>query len=280
MMQKPVLKVIFFIMLSLSQITYASSFKPGQTVFVGFPAANSKDDAYIVGLVRKQLASGNYQITVLDYVKGHDYGLSCVPIAEDEHGQAKEVAWDMWTDRKQLYGKGMQYQVPKDHVFKLRTGQFNFIERNNLYVSYSRWKSNAPIMPLEQFDAMIEKAGSIDLKEVTPALELAKKERQSYYESAYGRPFWPYETIVHLNQLTKEIEGILKADETLTQLWKSQPRNWDAINQSSKYYFLIDAIDKILQDAAYQVTEDGMEKVSPEILSELKNRLTQLGIKY
>lgn len=266
--------------LAFFSLAEAKTFNKGDTIMVAYPAANIKDDAYIIGLVRKRLSNGDYQISVLDYVKGHDYGLSCVPIAEDEFGQAKEVAWEMWSDKTKLFGKGMQYQVKQKDVRKLQTGQFWFIDRNNLYVSYSRWRSNSPIMPIEKFDMMIKKAQSHGLSAMLPALKLAKMERQSYYDSQVGRPFWPYETIEGLDKVLKQVSLLLAEDAKLNQLWRASKRDWDTINASTEHFFLVDAFDKIVLDAAYQVTEEGMEKADPKKVTSVKQSLTNLGVKY
>lgn len=268
-------------LLLTSPLLLAKDFQPGDTVMVAYPANNIKDDAYIIGLVRKQIENGDYQISVLDYVKGHDYGISCVPIRENEFGEAtQEVVWDMWTDRTQLYGKGMQYIVPKANVRKLQSGQFDFIERNNLYVTYSRWKSNAPIMTLDQFDMAITKAKSLDLEGLIPALQLAKKERESYYESEIGRPYWPYETIPKLNAVLAEVIELLKSDKALDALWRNKRNRGKNLKEATtQEYFLVDALDKILFDATYESVKDGTEKVEPELLEEFKSRLRFLGAK-
>ncbi len=253
-----------------------ANFKVGESVFVAFPAANIKDDAFIVGLVTKRLENGDYQIRVLDYMQGHDYSLSCVPIREDAFGQATEVAWEYWTDTTKLYTKGMQYQVSQENVQNLQTGKFNFIERNNILTRYLRWKSNAPIMPMDSFYSMIEKAQKIGLDGMIPAIELAQKERRSYYDSQNGRPFWPYETIPALNKVLEHIIVLLEEDTQLNTLWRTHPKDWDSIKQSSRTYFLIRTIDKIVGDSSNQVTEDGMEKVDPVVLSQFKERLVFL----
>ncbi|BBP43782.1 hypothetical protein [Thiosulfativibrio zosterae] len=266
--------------LTLNATAWAKDFLPGETVMVAYPANNIKDDAYIIGLVRQQVKNGDYQISVLDYVKGHDYGISCVPIRENELGQAtNEVVWEMWTDRTQLFGKGMQYIVPQANVRKLQTGQFDFIERNNLYITFSRWKSNAPIMTLDQFDIAMAKAKSLGLSELVPALVLAKKERESYYEPGIGRPYWPYEAVPKLNDLMADVITTLKSDKQLNQLWRQKSRDWKNKTISTQHYFLIEALDKILFDASYESAEDDLDKVDPAVLKQFRERLRILGAK-
>lgn len=274
------MKKYFLIWIAILSITFIlpakADFKPGDTVFVSFPASNIKDDAFIVGLVKKRLENGDYQIRVLDYMQGHDYSLSCVPIKEDEFGQATEVVWEAWEDRTKLYRKGMQYQVSQENVTSHQSGKFNFIERNNLLISYLRWHSNAPVFPIHLFHSMIERSEESGLSGFVPSLKLAKQERKSYYDSQNNRPFWPYETIYPLNNVLERIVILLETDSNLNALWRSSPRNWAEIKKTSKTYFLIKTIDKIVRDAGYQLTESGMEKVDPVILEEFKKRLTFL----
>ena len=67
----------------------AQTFQLGETVFVGLPSINIKDDAFIIGEVTKQLDNGDYQIKVQDYVEGHDYGAFCQPVAVVEGDSGK-----------------------------------------------------------------------------------------------------------------------------------------------------------------------------------------------
>lgn len=258
-----------------SPAVLAVDYKIGDTIMVAYPAENIKDDAYIIGLVRQQTENGDYQISVLDYVQGHDYGISCVPIRENELGEAtQEVVWELWTDTTKLYGKGMQYIVPKANVRKLQTGQYDFIDRNNLYITYSRWKSNAPVMSLEQFDIAIAKAQSLGLKGFVPALQLAKKEREAYYEADIGRPYWAYESIPLLNVVLGDVVDLLKADKALNKLFRDKPfRNSKLKELTTEQYFLVDAIDKIIFDAAYEAVKDGTEQIDPKVFAQFQERL-------
>lgn len=262
-------------------ITLSPSFKVGETVLVEFAKPTIKDDAYIIGIVTKQLEQGDYQIRVQDYIEGHDYGLSCVPIAVTSSGDAtEESAWELWKDTKQLSTDGLEYVVPGEKVMELGKGKMRFIDRYNIYISYSRWKSNAPVMPVEKMESTQAEARFIGMNGILPALKLAQLERVAYYDPENGRPFWPYESVPLLLPVMNRINQLLTEDSQLKQLWQNPLRDRRAIEQSMKYYFLIDAIDKILRDAGYLIEDVLMEKADPKSLKQLTQQLKAIeGLK-
>lgn len=253
------------------------SFQIGETVLVAFPKPTIKDDAYIIGLVTKKLEKGDYQIRVQEFVEGHDYGLSCVPIAVNETGQETgESGWELWQDTKRLSVNGLEYVVPKENVLKLSSGKLLFIDRYNVYISYSRWKSNAPVMPVEKLESTQSEARSVRMNGILPALKLAQQERVAYYDPQNGRPFWPYESVPLLLPVIENIHQLLTENVSLKALWKSSPRNWHDIEKSMEAYFLIDAIDKILRDARYLVEDESIEKADSKALKLLQQQLKSI----
>jgi len=270
--------LIFWLLSSTAQAAALSSlspsFKLGETVLVAFPKPTIKDDAYIIGIVTQKLTKGDYQILVQEFVDGHDYGLSCVPIVVNEQGQTTgDSGWELWKDTKHLSTEGLEYIVPGESVMKLGKGKLLFIDRYNIYISYSRWKSNAPVMPVEKLVSTQAEADSIRMTEILPALILAQRERMAYYDPQNGRPFWPYETVPLLLPVIAQIQSDLTEDIPLQRLWKSQPRDWETIQQSMRIYFLIDAMDKILKDANDLIEDEGMVKANPQALKKLKQQL-------
>ncbi|MBD3612856.1 MAG: hypothetical protein HUJ13_10695 [Hydrogenovibrio crunogenus] len=253
-------------------------FKVGDTVLVGFPSTNIKDDAYIIGIVQKITPKGNYQISVRDFVEGHDYGLSCVPIAVDSAGnETGQSGWEMWDNTKQLTSDGLQYIVPADNVVKLAKGQMNFIDRYNVYITYSRWKSNVPVMSIDRLESAEAEARYANISEMIPAFEIAKLDRASYFDSTNGRPYWPYESVPHLTKLMDHIIALLKNKPEINQLWRAEKRDWAKINQSMETYFLIDALDKAVDDAYFLLNEESIDKADTKALKRLKEQLKYLG---
>lgn len=272
-----VVSVLFNPVQASNLSTLSPSFDIGETVLVAFPKPTIKDDAYIIGIVTKNLESGDYQIRVQEFVEGHDYGLSCVPIAVDETGQAtQDSGWDLWQDTKYLSVDGLEYQVPGEKVMNLNKGKLLFIDRYNIYISYSRWKSNAPVMPVEKLLSTQDEAKSIGMLDILPALKLAQLERIAYYDPKNGRPFWPYESVSRLLPVISNIHHQLASQPDLAQLWKAYPRDWHEINQSMKQYFLIDAIDKILRDARYLIDGEALDKADPKAFKLLKQQLKSI----
>lgn len=254
----------------------AASFKLGETVFVAFPNPNIKDDAFIIGKVSRVTDKGDIQVAVLDYVEGHDYGSSCVPISKNaQQDQGLGAGWELWSDTTKLDTKLLEYVVPKDKVMKLDSGRLYFVERNNVYIVFGRWKSDAPMLTLERMDRAIREAKTAGLDAMQPAFELAKLHRQSFYGD-FGRPLMAFESIAPLNTALGEAMAIMQAQPTLAKLWRDKPRNWEVIGQSTHDYFMVEAIDKLVEDAQNQLYEDGLESADANVLAEMKARLQQL----
>ena len=267
---------LLILMLSVTQGVKASDFVKGETVFVAFPATNIKDDAFIIGKVTAITDKGDYQVAVLDYVEGHDYGSSCVPISKYETtDQGMGNGWEIWTDTTKLDTQQLEYVVPKEKVLKLAYGKLFFVERNNVFIVFGRWKSDAPVLTLDRLDQAISQAKSAGLSEMQPAFELAKLHRQSYYGD-FERPLMPYESIAPLNKALKTVLEYLAADPRLEALWRANPRDWKAISETTKHYFLVEAIDKLVRDAKNAIYEDGVEQADATSLAELKERLSIL----
>ncbi|MBN2865519.1 MAG: hypothetical protein JXK16_05875 [Thiotrichales bacterium] len=267
---------LLILMLSVTQGVKASDFVKGETVFVAFPATNIKDDAFIIGKVTAITDKGDYQVAVLDYVEGHDYGSSCVPISKYETtDQGMGNGWEIWTDTTKLDTQQLEYVVPKEKVLKLAYGKLFFVERNNVFIVFGRWKSDAPVLTLDRLDQAISQAKSAGLSEMQPAFELAKLHRQSYYGD-FERPLMPYESIAPLNKALKTVLEYLAADPRLEALWRANPRDWKAISETTKHYFLVEAIDKLVRDAKNAIYEEGVEQADATSLAELKERLSIL----
>ena len=254
----------------------AADYAIGETVFVAFPASNIKDDAFIIGKVTAVTDKGDYQVSVLDYVEGHDYASSCVPISKfANQDQGLGAGWELWQDTTKLDTKRLEYVVPKESVLKLAYGKLYFVERNNVYIVFGRWKSDAPMLTLDRMDQAISQAKSAGLLEIEPAFELAKMHRNSYYGD-FNRPLMPYESIAPLNIALTAVFKHFKDDPKFESLWRAKTRDWEAIGESTRYYFLAEAINKVVQDARNALSYEGVEQAEHSELQALKVNLKRL----
>lgn len=270
-----ILSLIFMVFVSSN--SQAKTFKIGDTIIVAFPANDIKSDAYMIGIVRKITVNGDYQISVRDFVDGHDYGLSCTPIALDSAGvETAQSGWEIWTDTRNPMHKQLELIVPAEKAMKLSTGKLMFIERYNIYITYSRWKSNAPIMTIGRIESVKDAAIEVGISAINPAFDIAILDRNSYFDPNIGRPYWPYESIKPLTVLLEHVQNILDNNKRLNQLWSAKNRDWVEIEKDMETYFLLDAIDKVVTDAKYLLNEDGLEKANAEDLALLKKQLQQL----
>lgn len=269
---------IFVILLSfVATKSMSGNFKVGSTVFVAYPAANIKDDAFIIGKVNKIMPNGDFKISVLDYVEGHDYGVSCVPMVkyEVQSGDAAADVWQLWTDTTKLEKEKLDYLVSKNDVLDLGYGKSHFIERNNLYIVFGRWKSDAPMLNIGRVVEAEKQARLNGLKDMIPAFELVKLHRMSFYGD-FGRPLQSFESIPFLVDALSEINALFQADEILKMHWFAKSRDWEILSKNTRLYFLVEAIDKIVDDAKNQLYADGIEQAAPKDLEQLKNYIIKL----
>lgn len=272
-------KALLVMSLTFANQAYADSFRVGETVFVAYPAGNIKDDAFIVGKIQGINDKGDYQISVLDFVEGHDYGVSCVPMIKQENAQSVGSeygqGWDLWQDTKTLEKETLDYVVSKADVMKLGNGKRFFIERNNLYIVIGRWKSDAPMLTIDRLIRAEQEAVDNNMEALLPALALVKLHRASFY-GEYGRPMQPFETIALLNKTLSAVLKLFAEDPILHRVWLSRDRDWKKISEDMRLYFLVDAMDKIVADAIKQQYQEGVEQAGEPALKTLKSYLSQL----
>ena len=258
---------------------YAIQFSVGDTLFVAYPSANIKEDAFIIGKVTRIDKKGDYQISVIDYVEGHDYGLSCVPMIKGQPGKAAGSVygegWEIWKDKTVLEAEKLDYLVSQKNVMTVEEGKHLFIERNNLYIVFGRWKSDAPMLTIDRIERAEREAVGAGIDNILPAFQLVKLHRKSFY-GAYGRPYQSFETIKPLTVLLDSILSLLDQDPALNKAWRSKQRDWSVLSKDQRAYFLIEAIDKAVTDARDQLFEEGVEQAGLELVNGLKNRLKLL----
>jgi hypothetical protein len=276
---KLLLKTAVAMSLCMTSGVYADSFKIGETIFVAYPSGNVKDDAFIVGQVKGINEKGDYQISVIEFVEGHDYGLSCVPMIKNQskHITTSEYgsSWELWKDTTTLEKENLDYLVSQKEVMKLGVGKHLFIERNNLYIVFGRWKSDAPMLTIDRLGRAEKEAAENQMQGMLPALALVKLHRSSFY-GEYGRPMMSFESIEPLNTLLSAVLETFSQDPALKTTWQARKRDWPKISADMRSYFLIEAIDKIVADATHQQYVQGVEKAGEKALNTLKYQLSQL----
>ncbi len=268
--------VLFLWLMIVGTTAQAKVFKVGETVFVAYPSDNIKDDAFIIAKVTSINEENDYIISVIEYVEGHDYGLSCVPMVKKSAPNSEvspyDEAWDVWKDTTVLE-KELVYLVSAKEVMRLSEGKHLFIERNNLYIVFGRWKSDAPMLTADRLEQAEHEAVSARIEILIPALQLAKQHRRSFYDELH-RPYLLEQTMVPLSQLLSSIHQLFEQDKELKAAWFRFRK--DRKNIVGRHYFLIEAIDKIVEDASEQLYEEGLEKVSPKLIQDFKSKLNFL----
>jgi len=162
----------------------------------------------------------------------------------------------------------LDYLVKKESVMKLGYGKTKFIERNNLYIVFGRWLSDAPMLNIDRINMAVKTAKLNGLEAMEPAFELAKLQRKAFY-GKNGRPLYAFETVKPMVEVMQRVEALFKEDPKLKTLWYQRPRNWEVLNQDTRRYFLVQAIDKLVEDAWNQAYEEGLEKADAEDVKKL-----------
>jgi len=85
-----------------------------------------------------------------------------------------------------------------------------------------------------------------------------------------------FESIAPMVKTLKTVEKYINEDPSFKKQWFAKNRDWKVISKSTKLYFLMQAVDKILSDAKDLILEDGIEKAAPEDLKQLNHYINIL----
>lgn len=252
-------------------------FKVGDQVMVFFPSPDIQKDAFILGIVKGYLPDGRVRLQVTDYVEGHDYGLSCEPLPPEDVSSEYGPGWQKWEDPGKLR-QDIEYAVPADKLMPAGDGRMYAVSRNNIWTKFARWLSDAPVLYVDELAQVKEEAKQLGLAELEVPFELAIAHRQAFY-APVGHPYWPYEVVPRLVPLLNKVQALLNNDPQLKHYFFAKKRDWKKINQSTYLLFTIRALDKIVHDAHNVLYEEGMDKVDPKVLRQVKQQLKALGVK-
>jgi hypothetical protein len=272
------LGVLLFALMATTQMARAETFRPGEQVMVFLPSPDIQNDAFIVGIIKGRLPDGRYRIKVTDYVKGHDYGLSCEPLPPANAGSEYGKGWEKWDDTRRL-DPNIEYAVPADKLMPVGKGHHYAISRNNVWTRFARWLSDAPVLYVEDLEQARKELKALGLDGLDVPFQLAIAHRKTFY-SPLGSPYWPHEVLPRLVPLLDRVQAVLDAHPELKKAYFAKPRPWDSIRKSTFMLFTLRAIDKIVHDAHYVLYEEDAEKNGdPKTIEAIKQRLRALGVR-
>ncbi len=270
--------LVLLLLVAASPWVMAAAFKPGDLVMVFLPAPDIQNDAFIVGIIKGRLPDGRYRIKVTDYVKGHDYGLSCEPLPPKEVSSEYGKGWEKWDDTRRL-NPNIEYAVPADKLMPVGKGHHYAISRNNIWTRFARWLSDAPVLYVDELEQARTELKPLGLEALDTPFQLAIAHRKAFY-SPLGSPYWPHEVLPHLIPLLDQVQSVLDAHPELKRVYFAKPRPWKAIRQDMFLLFSVRAIDKIVHDAANVLYEEDAEKHGdPRVMAAVKQRLRALGVR-
>lgn len=227
-------------LLIISMPCLAADFSVGDRVWIDMPAANINDDAYGEGKIIAFIDKKTTRVFVQSITtsKAFSSGVACAPsLNERAAWQTPEVLRTQET-KNFLNAQLMPWTI----------GYNRYYERQNWLHTFLKWKDHHPVIERSQLveDQRIARSrGMEDLVSVS-ALMLMD------YDSNQGENFHIYpliERVPRTTQLLTHIQNTFKQHPKLKQLWFTLKRDEARLNQSSYHFFMIQAIDKIVEDA-------------------------------
>lgn len=156
----------FCLALVLSGTAFADPFKVGERVFIPLYSQNLLDDGYADGLIQKVNPDGTVDISLSDVVNGKDktmYG-TCSPSGGSDQIMTAQSAKVHEIVR----------EVPTDKILPWTTGQFQYVERENLSTTIQRWLGSGMAITPNTLDIADRRARELDLPRVRLVVAMAK----------------------------------------------------------------------------------------------------------
>jgi hypothetical protein len=212
----------------------------GDRVWIDMPAINIDDDAYGQGKVVSIVNEKQSKVLVESIIasKAFSSGISCALNTNDSVGwQTPDV---LRTDKEETFSN-LQ-------IYPWSVGYNRYYERQNWLLTFLKWVDRHPVIErdrLTEGQRLVKERGMHDLARVN---DLIIRE----YDAYQGANFTIYpipQRLANTIHLLEYIQQTFKAEPKLKQLWFSKQRDFTRMNEDSYGFFMIQAIDKIVEDA-------------------------------
>ncbi|MCI4411790.1 MAG: hypothetical protein JHC38_09000 [Thiotrichales bacterium] len=228
------------LLLTIHVPSFAADLAVGDRVWIDMPAANINDDAYGEGKITAFVDQKTTRVFVqaITTSKAFSSGASCTPTMDERAAwQTPEVLRNQET-KTFLNAQLMPWTV----------GYNRYYERQNWLHSFLKWKDHHPVIERSQLvedQRIAQSRGMNDLAAVSALILMD-------YDSNQGENFHIYpliERVPRTSKLLAEIQTIFKQHPSLKALWFSPSRDTNELNKNSYTFFMIQAIDKVVEDA-------------------------------
>ncbi len=150
---------------------FAATFKVGDRVFIPLYSENLLDDGYADGIIQTMNPDGTVNIKLSDVVNGENktmYG-TCSP-----SGASEQIMTAPTTKAKEIVN-----EVPTSKILPWTTGQFQYVERENLSTTLQRWLGSGMAITPNSLEIADRRARELDLPRLRVVVAVAKLQVES-----------------------------------------------------------------------------------------------------
>lgn len=240
MKQKIISASFAALLLLLSAPTQAYTPANGDRVWIDMPALNIDDDAYgqgkITALVNEK--QSRVYIQSITASKAFSSGISCALNTNDTVGwQTPDV---LRTEKEEVFSNLQLYPWA--------VGYNRYYERQNWLLTFLKWVDRHPVIERDRLTEglrLVKERGMNDLARVSELMIMEYDAYQGANFNIYPIP----KRLANTNQLLEQLQQRFAAEPKLKKLWFSQQRDFSSMKEDSYGFFMIQAIDKIIEDA-------------------------------
>ncbi|MBD3767500.1 MAG: hypothetical protein IE928_06025 [Gammaproteobacteria bacterium] len=240
MKQKIISASLAALLLLLSAHTQAYTPASGDRVWIDMPAINIDDDAYgqgkVTGIINDK--QSRVYIQSITASKAFSSGISCALNTNDTVGwQTPDV---LRTEKEEVFSNLQLYPWA--------VGYNRYYERQNWLLTFLKWVDRHPVIERDRLTEgyrIVKERGMNDLARVS---ELIIMEYDAYHGANFN--IYPIpKRLANTNKLLEHLQQRFAAEPKLKQLWFAAQRDFTTMNEDSYGFFMIQAIDKIIEDA-------------------------------
>ncbi|MBP7900847.1 MAG: hypothetical protein KAZ85_02510 [Gammaproteobacteria bacterium] len=240
MKQKIISAGLAALLLLLSAHTQAYTPTSGDRVWIDMPAINIDDDAYGQGKVTAIVNDKQSRVYIqsITATKAFSSGISCALNTNDT------VAWqtpDVLRTEKEEAFSNLQ-------LYPWAVGYNRYYERQNWLLTFLKWVDRHPVIERDRLTEglkVVKERGMNDLARVSDLMIMEYDAYQGANFNIYPLP----KRLANTNVLLEQLQKRFATEPKLKKLWYSTKRDFTTMNEDSYGFFMIQAIDKIIEDA-------------------------------
>ena len=240
MIQKIITASFASLVLLFSASAQAYTPASGDRVWIDMPAINIDDDAYGQGKVTAIVNDKQSRVYIQSITasKAFSSGISCALNTNDTVGwQTPDV---LRTEKEEVFSNLQLYPWA--------VGYNRYYERQNWLLTFLKWVDRHPVIERDRLTEglrLVKERGMNDLARVSELMIMEYDAYQGANFAIYPIP----KRLANTNVLLEQLQQRFAAEPKLKQLWFSAQRDFSGMNEDSYGFFMIQAIDKIIEDA-------------------------------